>query len=102
MHTMQGTKSGIIRTILQTIARTRSLKGAAKAHSSNSDDQPRRRMAMTSDPHFGAWLQRVRKQYLHLTQEALATQLEYSRDTIHKIETGRRNPSKELAELWLI
>ncbi|NJL06111.1 MAG: SUMF1/EgtB/PvdO family nonheme iron enzyme [Chloroflexaceae bacterium] len=53
---------------------------------------------MTSDPHFGEWLQRVRKQYLYLTQEELATQLKYSRDTIHKIETGRRSPSKELAE----
>jgi formylglycine-generating enzyme required for sulfatase activity/DNA-binding XRE family transcriptional regulator len=46
---------------------------------------------------FGNWLQRCRKEYLHLTQEELAEAVDCSRDMIHKIETGVRQPSKRLA-----
>jgi predicted ATPase/class 3 adenylate cyclase len=46
---------------------------------------------------FGYWLRRRRKA-LDLTQEDLARQVSYALDTIKKIETDMRRPSKQLAE----
>src|SRR3954466_15738928 len=46
---------------------------------------------------FGYWLRRRRKA-LDLTQEDLAQQAGYALDTIKKIETDMRRPSKQLAE----
>ena len=46
---------------------------------------------------FGYWLRRRRKA-LDLTQEDLAQQVGYALDTIKKIETDMRRPSKQLAE----
>ena len=47
---------------------------------------------------FGYWLRRQRKT-LDLTQEELARRVGYARETIKKIETDERRPSRELAEL---
>ena len=46
---------------------------------------------------FGYWLRRRRKAP-DLTQEDLAQQVGYALDTIKKIETELRRPSKQLAE----
>ena len=46
---------------------------------------------------FGYWLRRRRKA-LDLTQEDLAQQVGYALDTVKKIETDMRRPSKQLAE----
>ena len=45
---------------------------------------------------FGAWLKQRRKM-LGLTRSDLANQVPCSPDTIHKIETGVRRPSREMA-----
>jgi predicted ATPase/DNA-binding XRE family transcriptional regulator len=47
---------------------------------------------------FGYWLRRQRKA-LDLTQEELAQRVGYARETIKKIETDERRPSRQLAEL---
>ena len=46
---------------------------------------------------FGYWLRRRRKA-LDLTQEQLAQQVGYALDTIKKIETDVRRPSRPMAE----
>ena len=47
---------------------------------------------------FGSWVKQRRKA-LDLTQIELAERVAYSPETIKKIETNQRTPSKELAEL---
>lgn len=47
---------------------------------------------------FGYWLQRRRKSF-DLTQQELARRIGCSVDTIKKIETDARRPSRQLAEL---
>ncbi len=47
---------------------------------------------------FGAWLRRLRRSH-DLTQEALAEQAGCAVDTLRAIETERRRPSRELAEI---
>src|SRR5262245_29699512 len=64
------------------------------AHSSGYD-QREGRMDRTSS--FGYWLRRRRKA-LDLTQEELARQVGCSVETIKKIETDARRPSRQLAE----
>ena len=47
-------------------------------------------------PYFGVWLKQHRKM-LGLTRSDLANQVPCSPDTIHKIETGERRPSRAMA-----
>jgi predicted ATPase/transcriptional regulator with XRE-family HTH domain len=47
---------------------------------------------------FGRWLKEQRAS-LGLTQEQLADRIGYSVETIHKIEAGKRRPSRQAAEL---
>jgi predicted ATPase/transcriptional regulator with XRE-family HTH domain len=47
---------------------------------------------------FGQWL-RQRRHELDLTQEAVAEATRCSSDTIRKIESGKRRPSRQIAEL---
>lgn len=54
-------------------------------------------MHMATDPSFGAWMRRRRRQ-LDLTQDELAQQAGCSTNTIHKLEADERRPSKQLAE----
>jgi predicted ATPase/DNA-binding XRE family transcriptional regulator len=49
-------------------------------------------------PPFGRWL-KERRQALDLTQDELARQLGYASDTLRKLETGARRPSRQAAEL---
>ena len=53
---------------------------------------------MESEPTFGQWLKQ-RRQELDLTQEALAEATGCSSDSIRKIESGRRRPSRQIADL---
>ncbi|MDQ6695655.1 MAG: tetratricopeptide repeat protein [Chloroflexota bacterium] len=46
---------------------------------------------------FGQWL-KLHRQSLDLTQEALAEAVDYSVQTIRKIESGERRPSRQIAE----
>lgn len=50
---------------------------------------------MEEEDSFGPWLKRRRKQ-LDLTQQALAKQSGCTAETIRKLESGRRRPSKQL------
>jgi predicted ATPase/transcriptional regulator with XRE-family HTH domain len=52
---------------------------------------------MAGESSFGAWL-KGRRKALDLTQRDLAAQTGYSLETIVKIETGERRPSKQAAE----
>jgi transcriptional regulator with XRE-family HTH domain len=47
---------------------------------------------------FGRWLKGQRAS-LGLTQEQLADRIGYSVETIHKIEAGKRRPSRQAVEL---
>src|SRR5688572_18013536 len=47
---------------------------------------------------FGQWLKQRRRE-LDLTQEAIADSVACSTDTVYKIESGRRRPSRQMAEL---
>ena len=49
-------------------------------------------------PPFGRWLKQ-RRQALDLTQEELARQIGYASDTLRKLETGARRPSRQAADL---
>src|SRR6478752_1488213 len=49
-------------------------------------------------PSFGAWLRQQRKAR-DMTQDVLAERVHCSADMIHRIETGRARPSRQLAEL---
>src|SRR5262245_46159529 len=51
-----------------------------------------------SNPSFGMWL-RDRRKALGLTRKDLAQRLGYSTETIAKIETGERRPSRQVVEL---
>lgn len=53
---------------------------------------------MEFTPPFGRWLRR-RRQALDLTQDELARQVGYARDTLRKIEAGVRRPSRQAAEI---
>ncbi len=53
---------------------------------------------MSAETRFGPWLKR-RRRALGITQEALAERLEYSLETVQKLEAGKRRPSKRLAGL---
>src|SRR5690349_19421645 len=55
---------------------------------------------MNEWPSFGAWLRQQRKAR-DLTQDVLAEQVHCSADMIHRIETGRARPSRQLAELLI-
>ena len=65
----------------------------------NTADTRRREkgMPMEDITSFGYWLRRRRKA-LDLTQEELARQVGCAADTIKKIETDARRPSRQLAE----
>jgi class 3 adenylate cyclase len=52
---------------------------------------------MENDASFGYWVRRRRKA-LDLTQEELAQQVGCALDTIRKIESGARRPSRQVAE----
>src|SRR4051794_13822776 len=52
---------------------------------------------MPGETSFGAWL-KGRRKALDLTQRDLAERTGYSLETIVKIETGERRPSKQVAE----
>src|SRR4051812_10078165 len=47
---------------------------------------------------FGQWFKQKR-QALDLTQESLAEAISCAIDTVRKIESGRRRPSRQLADL---
>lgn len=49
-------------------------------------------------PSFGAWMRQQRRAR-DLTQDVLAERVHCSADMIHRIETGRARPSRQLAEL---
>ena len=53
---------------------------------------------MTGQTSFGTWL-RERRKALDLTQEQLAIRIDCSFETIRKIESGVRRPSRQIAEL---
>lgn len=53
---------------------------------------------MSSGIQFGQWLKRSRRAW-DLTQDELAERIDCSWETIRKIETGLRRPSKQVAEL---
>src|SRR6266571_4420736 len=53
---------------------------------------------MTTPITFGLWLKQRRRE-LDLTQDALAESVGCSTATIEKIESGKRRPSKQIAEL---
>src|SRR3954454_15673330 len=52
---------------------------------------------MPGESSFGAWL-KGRRKALDLTQRDLAERTGYALETIVKIETGERRPSKQVAE----
>jgi predicted ATPase/DNA-binding XRE family transcriptional regulator len=58
-------------------------------------------MPKDQDYSFGAWIGRRRKS-LDLTQPEMAERLHCSLDTIKKVETDARRPSKQLAELLAV
>jgi len=53
--------------------------------------------SMDNDASFGYWIRRRRKA-LDLTQEELAERVGCALDTIRKIESGARRPSRQVAE----
>src|SRR5215831_15503045 len=53
---------------------------------------------MEITPTFGQWL-RQRRHELDLTQEEVANGTGCSSDTIRKLESGKRRPSRQVAEL---
>jgi predicted ATPase/transcriptional regulator with XRE-family HTH domain len=53
---------------------------------------------MANETAFGQWLRQQRKA-LDLTQEDLAMRIDCSWETVRKIESGDRHPSKQVAEL---
>ena len=52
---------------------------------------------MEFNPPFGRWLKQRRAQR-DLTQGDLARRIHYSPETIRKIEAGRLNPSRQIAD----
>src|SRR5690349_5097680 len=52
---------------------------------------------MDNDASFGAWIRR-RRRALDLTQEELSQRVGCALDTIRKIESGARRPSRQIAE----